>query len=63
MQWPILKREVLHDAACWPDAGTYRRQVFRWLVRYNTSRRHSRCRDQSASSYEYLYAAARPSAA
>src|SRR5215211_3350773 len=25
-----LKREVLQDAACWPDAVTCRRQVFKW---------------------------------
>jgi transposase InsO family protein len=30
-----LKREVLQDAPCWPDEGTCRRHVFRWLVRYN----------------------------
>jgi transposase InsO family protein len=34
-----LKREVLQDAACWPDEAACRRQVFRWLVRYNTRRR------------------------
>jgi transposase InsO family protein len=39
-----LKRELLQDAACWPDELTCRRQVFRWLVRYNTRRRHSWCR-------------------
>ena len=58
-----LKREVLQDAACWPNEGTCRRQVFRWLVRYNTRRRHSRCRYQSPSTYESLYAATLPSAA
>ena len=58
-----LKREVLQDAACWPDEGTCRRQVFRWLVRYNTRRRHSWCRYQSPSTYESLYAATLPSAA
>ena len=31
-----LKREVLQDAACWADETTCRRQVFRWIVRYNT---------------------------
>lgn len=36
-----LKGEVLQDAACWPDEDTGRRQVFRWLVRFNTRRRHS----------------------
>jgi len=58
-----LKREVLQDAACWPDEGTCRRQVFRWLVRYNTRRRHSWCRYQSPSTYESLHAATLPSAA
>jgi transposase InsO family protein len=58
-----LKREVLQDAACWPDEGSCRRQVFRWLVRYNTRRRHSWCRYQSPSTYESLHAATLPSAA
>jgi len=31
-----LKREVLQDENCWPDEVTCRRQVFRWLTRYNT---------------------------
>jgi len=58
-----LKREVLQDAACWTDEATCRRQVFRWIVRYNTRRRHSWCRYQSPSTYESLYAATLPSAA
>jgi transposase InsO family protein len=58
-----LKREVLQDAACWAEEATCRRQVFRWLVRYNTRRRHSWCRYQSPSTYESLYAATLPSAA
>lgn len=58
-----LKREVLQDAACWADEATCRRQVFRWLVRYSTRRRHSWCRYQSPSTYESLYAATLPSAA
>jgi transposase InsO family protein len=58
-----LKREVLQDAACWPDEGSCRRQVFRWLVRYNTRRRHSWCRYQSPSTYESLHAATLRSAA
>lgn len=37
-----LKREVLQDQACWPDAATCRREVFRWLARYNTTRKPSR---------------------
>jgi transposase InsO family protein len=58
-----LKREVLQDAACWPDEATCRREVFRWIVKYNTRRRHSWCRYQSPSTYESLYAASLPTAA
>lgn len=58
-----LKREVLQDAATWPDEVTCRRQVFRWLVRYNTHRRHSWCRYQSPVAYETGRAATLPSAA
>jgi transposase InsO family protein len=47
-----LKREVLQDRACWPDAATCRREVFRWLARYNTKRSHSRCRHSSFATYE-----------
>lgn len=47
-----LKREVLQDDTCWPDAATCRREVFRWLVRYNTTRRHSYCRYLSPADYE-----------
>ena len=47
-----LKREVLQDANCWTDAATCRREVFRWLVRYNIKRRHSRCRYSSPATYE-----------
>ena len=47
-----LKREVLQDAACWPDASTCRRKVFRWLARYNTQRRHSYCNHLSPAAYE-----------
>lgn len=38
-----LKREVLQDAVYWADEATCRREVFGWLVRYNTTRRHSWC--------------------
>jgi transposase InsO family protein len=51
-----MKREVLQDAACWSDELTCRRQVFRWLVRYNTRRRHSWCGYLSPSTYESSYA-------
>jgi transposase InsO family protein len=47
-----LKREVLQDNTCWEDAATCRRDVFRWLVRYNTKRRHSFCQYQSPTTYE-----------
>ena len=47
-----LKREVLQDHSQWVDAGTCRRQVFRWLARYNTTRRHSHCRYLSPATYE-----------
>ena len=47
-----LKREVLQDRSCWPDDATCRREVFRWLARYNTTRRHSHCRYSSPADYE-----------
>lgn len=47
-----LKREVLQDCSGWPDAATCRREVFRWLVRYNTKRRHSHCRHSNPATYE-----------
>jgi transposase InsO family protein len=49
-----LKREVLQDNSCWPDAATCRREVFRWLARYNTTRRHSHCRYASPANYERI---------
>ena len=58
-----IKREVLQDTACWPDELTCRRQVFRWLVRYNTRRRHSWCGYLSPSTYEARRAATLPTAA
>lgn len=57
------KREVLQDENCWPDQVTCRRQLFRWLTRYNTRRRHSWCRYLSPIAYEALTAATLPSAA
>ena len=58
-----MKREVLQDAACWTDELTCRRQVFRWLVRYNTKRRHSWCRYTSPVAFETGYTATlRPAA-
>lgn len=58
-----LKRETLQDENTWPDELACRRQVFRWLTRYNTRRRHSWCRYQSPVAYETGYAATLPSAA
>ena len=59
-----LKREVLQDNTSWPDIDTCRREVFRWLVRYNTKRRHSHCRYVSPVNYEMtLTAATLPEAA
>lgn len=47
-----LKREILQDRNKWADAGECRREVFQWLVRYNTRRRHSYCRYLSPASFE-----------
>ena len=47
-----LKREVLQDRSNWADASVCRREVFRWLVRYNLTRRHSHCRYSSPATYE-----------
>ena len=47
-----LKREILQDQNCWPDDAVCRRQVFRWIVRYNTRRRHSYCGHTSPTTYE-----------
>ncbi len=58
-----LKREVLQDAACWANEQTCRRQLFRWLARYNTRRRHSWCGYLSPSIYEARWAATLPTAA
>ena len=58
-----LKREVLQDAACWPDELTCRRQLFKWLTRYNTKRRHSWCDYQSPIAYETRYTATLATAA
>ena len=58
-----VKREVLQDETCWPDQLTCRRQLFRWLTRYNTRRRHSWCGYRSPIAYETRTAATLPSAA
>lgn len=58
-----LKREVLQDAKTWPDDLTCRRQVFRWVTRYNTKRRHSWCKYKTPIAYETSYTATLPNAA
>jgi transposase InsO family protein len=52
-----LKRETLRGGPCWPDAATCRREVFRWVTRYNTRRRHSWCGQQAPNVYEQQHAA------
>ena len=47
-----LEHEVLQDDTCWPDGDICRREVFRWLARYNTKRRHSYCRNVSPTNFE-----------
>ena len=55
-----LKRETLQGAHAWPDEATCRREVFRWVTRYNTRRRHSYCGQQSPIVYEQQHAATLP---
>ena len=58
-----LKREVLQDAACWTDELTCRRQVFKWLARYNTEPHHSWCRYAPPVAHEIDHTATLPAAA
>ncbi len=53
-----LKRETLQGATRWPTADQARLEVFRWITRYNTRRRHSYCGQTSPASYENTYQAA-----
>ena len=52
-----LKRETLRGGHRWPDAATCRREVFRWVTRYNTRRRHSYCGQQAPIIYEQRHTA------
>ena len=52
-----LKRETLQGAHAWPDPATCRREVFRWVTRYNTRRRHSWCGQQAPIIYEQRHTA------
>jgi transposase InsO family protein len=58
-----LKRETLRGTPCWPDVAACRREVFRWVTRYNTRRRHSWCGQQAPNIYERQQAATRRLAA
>ena len=47
-----LKRETLAGAAGWDSPAHARRDVFAWITRYNTRRRHSACGQTSPATYE-----------
>lgn len=47
-----LKREVLQGQAALRDEHECRREVFRWVNRYNTKRRHSYLGQVSPDTYE-----------
>ena len=47
-----LKREVLKDEKTFANQLVCRRDVFRWCIRYNTTRRHSWCGYLSPQTYE-----------
>jgi transposase InsO family protein len=51
-----LKRETLRGGRTWPDSAICRREVFRWVTRYNTRRRHSWCGQQAPITYEQQHA-------
>jgi transposase InsO family protein len=47
-----LKRETLAGAPGWDSPAAARREVFAWITRYNTGRRHSACDQTSPNAYE-----------
>lgn len=47
-----LKRETLQGAKRWSSARQARLEVFKWITRYNTRRRHSRLNYLSPITYE-----------
>lgn len=57
-----VKREVLQDECAWPGEASCRRQLFRWLTRYNTKRRHSWCGYTCPNDYETTTATLAPAA-
>ena len=50
-----LKRETLQGASRWESPRAARLAVFRWIIRYNTRRRHSYCNYLSPADYENTY--------
>lgn len=47
-----LKRETLRGAAGWATAREARLTVFKWIINYNSRRRHSACRYLSPIAFE-----------
>ncbi|WP_432423226.1 integrase core domain-containing protein [Streptomyces pseudovenezuelae] len=47
-----MQREALQGRNTWADELEARLEVFRWLHRYNTRRRHSSLGQRSPSAYE-----------
>lgn len=58
-----LKRELLAGNPTFAGPDLCRRQVFRWVTRYNTRRRHSWCGYLSPDTYEARRATTLPTAA
>ena len=58
-----LKRETLAGAAAYSDEASCRREIFRWVVRYNTRRRHSYLGQQAPNTYENQLATTLPEVA
>ncbi len=58
-----LKRETLRGSARWDSAREARLAVFKWILNYNTRRRHSACDYLSPTAYENAYSTATFSAA
>jgi len=47
-----LKRETRQGAKRWADETQCRTEVFRWITRYNTRRKHSALQNRSPLDYE-----------
>ena len=48
-----MKRETLQSRKGWSSEREARLELFRWLHRYNTVRRHSRLAHRSPITYEH----------